>query len=245
MNSPYIKIILIFASVYLLLRFLPAIPISSVITQKQDLFAVTGSGKVTVVPDTGQIELGITTTAADVKTAQNQANVVIKKITSDLKNLGLPEKDIKTSNYSIYPQYDYQPGGANRIKGYQVSANLSVTIRSLDLINKVIDTASTDGANSVSAVQLTVDETRQKELLQEARKQAVADAKSKAESLSHAAGLSLGRLVNVSESTPNYPRPYLMSADMMAVKSGTGEPTQIQPGSTDITSSVTLSYETR
>ena len=237
-----INIFSIFILAYLLLRFAPAIPISSTITQKQDLFTVTGTGKVTVIPDTAIISLGITVSRPTVKAAQTEANTIINRITSSLKSAGIAEKDIKTDQYSIYPQYDYQ-SGTNRITGYQVSTSLTVTVRNLEKINEAIDTATAQGANTISSVQFTVDETRQKELSQQARQEAVKEAKIKAESLSRSAGLTLGRIVNVQESEPSFPRPYLALSEK-AIGRGGGD-TQVEPGSTDITSVVTLSYETR
>ena len=238
------KIILTFAAFYLLLRFLPPIPIASTVTQKQDLFTVTGTGKVTVIPDTAIVNLGITVSRPTVKAAQTEANTIINRITSSLKSAGTAEKDIKTDQYSIYPQYDYQ-SGTNRITGYQVSTSLTVTVRNLEKINEVIDIATAQGANTISGVQFTVDETRQKELSQQARQEAVKEAKIEAESLSRSAGLTLGRIVNVQESTPDFPRPYFMATEKLGIGASGGGDTQVQPGSTDITSVVTLSYETR
>lgn len=238
------KIILIFAMAYLFLRFAPAIPISSVVTQKQDLFTVTGTGKVTVVPDTAIINTGITSFSTTVSLAQSQSNSIINKISDSLKKLGISEIDIKTSNYSIYPQYDYSKGSMH-ISGYTVSAFLDVTIRNLDKLNEAIDVSTSNGANTISGIQLTVDEDKRKQLEVSARDIAIKGAKSKAEGLARAAGISLGRIVNVQESSPSYPRPYLAISEKTVGLGGGGEPTQIQPGSTDITSTVTLSYETR
>lgn len=228
---------------YIFLKFAPAIPISSVVTQKQDLFTVTGEGKVTAVPDTAIISVGILSQQPSVKTAQTQANTVINDITASLKGMGIAAKDIKTSNYSVYPQYDYA-AGRNRISNYQVNVNLTITVRDLEKINSVIDTSTAKGANTIGGINLTVDETRQKELLSQARELAVKEAKTKAESLARAAGLSLGRIVNIQESgTPSVPPPYFARALEAGI--GGGGDTKIEPGSADITSSVTLSYETR
>lgn len=223
----------------------PGFPVSSVVTQKESLFTVSGDGKVTVVPDTGIIQLGITTTGSTVKTVQTQANQVMEAIISKTKSLGVDQKDIETSNYSIYPQYDYQ-GGKSRITGYTVSANLSVTVKKLDMVNDIIDSATALGANTVGGVQFTVNEDRRKELVKEARVKAVEDAKQKATGLAAAAGLSLGRLVNIQESSASLPRPVYMATDKAAGLGGAPlTDTNVQPGSTDITSSVTLFYETR
>lgn len=244
MKLSLLKIALIFVGLFLLFRFMPAIHLSSVVTQKTDLFTVSGEGKVTVVPDTAIVNLGITVNKPTVKAAQSEANLVIKNITSGLKNLQLADKDIKTTDYSIYPQYDYT-NGVNKITGYTVNASLSVTVRNIDQINQVIDSSTTAGANNVSGIQFTVDDARQKELLKEARESAIKEAKDKAETLAAAAGLSLGRIVNVQESQPNLIRPMMFDTKAVGLGAGATPSTEVQPGSTDITSSVILSYETR
>jgi hypothetical protein len=114
----------------------------------------------------------------------------------------------------------------------------------LDKLNTVIDTSTAFGANTVGNIQLTVNDDRQKELLKEARDLAVKEAKTKAQELSRSAGISLGRIVNVQESYPSVPRPMMYAADMK-VGLGGGSETNIQTGSTDIVSQVTLYYETR
>ena len=241
MNLWWVKILLILGAVFVFAKWGPGIPITSVVTQKQDLFTVTGEGKVTVVPDTAVVNLGITANHSTIKAAQTQANTVINKITEELKKLGIESTDIKTSNYSVYPQYNYD-GGPSRITGYQVNASLTITVRDFDKVNQVIDTSTANGANTVGGIQLTVDEKRQKELLQQARELAVKEAKTKAESLARTAGITLGKIVNIQEGYSN-PGP-VYAKEMMAAVGGGGD-TQIQPGSTDITSSVTLFYETR
>ena len=237
MNSWWIKVLLVFAAVFAFAKWGPSIPISSVVSQKQDFFTVSGEGKVTVVPDTAIVDLGITVNRPTVKAAQSEANSVINVITQAVKDLEVAAKDIKTSNYSVYPQYDQ-----NRITGYQVNISLTVTVREIDKVNQVIDTATAKSANTVGRIQLTVDEDKKKQLLQEAREEAVKEAKEKAVSLAKAAGITLGKIINVVESPTGFPRP-IYAKEMMAV--GGGGDTQIQPGSTDISTSVTLFYETR
>jgi uncharacterized protein YggE len=235
---------LVFAGIGLYSRYGSGFPINQVVTQKQGFFASTGQGKVTVVPDLGIVSLGISAQANAIKDAQNQANAVIKNLSDALNKLGVDKKDIQTSNYSVYPNYSFE-SGANRINGYQVNANLTVKVRDLDKLNQVIDSATGVGVNQVGGIQLTVDDAKQKELLKEARDKAVADAKEKAESLAKAAGLALGRIVNVQESggMPG-PVPMMAKAQMDSGRGG-GVPTQIEPGTTEITSEVTLYYETR
>jgi uncharacterized protein YggE len=244
MNQWWQRVLFIALVVLVVLRYGPGFPVNSVVTQKTDLFTVSGEGKVTVVPDTGVVELGITSNKSSVKTAQTEANTVINNITQALKNLKIDEKDIKTSNYAVFPQYDYQTVGG-RITSYQVTASLTVTVREIDKINDVVDAATSNGANTIGGIQLTVDESQKKKLLQQARDEAVKEAKEKATSLARSAGISLGKIVNVVEApADNFPRP-MMYAKEAALGGGGDSGTQIQPGSTDITTSVTLFYETR
>ena len=238
------SVVVIGTAIYLLMRFGPGIPVSSVVTQKQEMFSVSGEGKVTAVPDTGIVSLGITINRPTVKAAQTEVNTKINSITNELKNSGIDPKDIKTENYSVYPEYDYLQG-PGRISGYRVTTDIKVTVRQLEKLNEVIDKATAAGANTVSGIQLTVEENRQKELVHQAREEAVKEAKTKAESLASAAGITLGKIINVQENVPGAPVPFMMLDSAAKEGRGGGSATDIQPGSTDIYSTVTLFYETR
>ena len=236
MNSWWAKILLVSATVFVFAKWGPGIPITSVVTQKQDLFTVTGEGKVTVVPDTATTNIGITVSKNSLKLAKAEANVIINKITSELKRIGIKENDIKTQNYYIYPQYN-----TDRIEGYQVSISLFVRVRDLEKINQVLDIAIANNANNVGGINLMVDEDKQKELEKGARALAIKQAQEKAAELAKLSGMTLGKIVNIQEGYSN-PRPPIYAKEMMTAGGGD---TQIQPGSTDITTSVTLYYETR
>lgn len=242
--KPFTLILAILLALFVFNKFGPPFSFTSTVTQKQDLFTVSGEGKVTVVPDTGIVDLGINLTRPTVKSAQTEVNNIINKISADTKKLGVDSKDLKTSNYSIYPEYDYRTG-TGKITGYRVQASITIRVRDLEKINQVIDSGTAGGANTVSGIQLTVDEEKQKDLLKQARELAVKEAKTKAESLASAAGITLGRIINVQESENNPPRPVAFLAKDAAVGMGGGGNTEIQTGSTDIISNVTLFYETR
>ncbi|MEK9200450.1 MAG: SIMPL domain-containing protein, partial [Patescibacteria group bacterium] len=145
------------------------------------------------------------------------------------------------SNYSVYPQYDFQ--SSRRITGYSVSADLSIRVRDLDKINDAIDAATEGGANQVGGISLGVNEDKSKELGREARIKAIDEARLKAQELASLAGMTLGRVIDVQENSPALPRPFMY--DAVALKAeGAGGDTQIEAGSTDITSTITLYYET-
>jgi uncharacterized protein len=250
LDNWYLKVLfltlVISAATILVTKYSPAIPISSTVTQKDSFFMVSGEGKVTVVPDTGIVNLGVTVPGKTVKEVQTEANQKINGIVSKLKSMQIADKDIETNNYSINPQYDYSQSNNNQITGYTITANISVTVRKLDQVNEVIDSATALGANTLGGIQFTVGDDRRKELVKEARVKAIADAKDKAANLSQTAGLSLGRIINIQESSSDLPRPVMMQLNKAVGLGGAADAaTSVQPGSTDITSSITLSYETR
>lgn len=239
-KTPLLTILFIFLGLFLYTKLVGPIPFSvnSVTTNKSDVFSVTGEGKATAIPDTAQLSLGVTKTSTTVASAQEQANTAANKIIEDLKNLGIAEKNIRTTNYSVSPNYDFSRGGQN-ITGYTVTQSLEVNVTPIDTANKAIDAATAAGGNIVGGVNFTFDDETKKELEQKARVEAVKMAKEKAESLANATGIRLGRIVDVQESTGFEPRPIMMQA--LEAKSAD---TQLQPGKNSISISITLSYET-
>jgi len=208
--------------------------------QKADAFSVTGVGKATVVPDIARVNVGISATGPTVKQTQNDINTVINKVSEAIKKLGIDSKDVKTNSYSVNPTYDYN-NGKQTIQGYSAQTNLMVTIRDTAKANSVIDTATQNGANEVGGITFDVDDKTKAQ--NEARKLAVEDAKRKAKDASSIAGFTLGNIINYQESFDGNtePRPYLMADKAV---SGSA-PTQLEEGSTDISVTVTLSYEIR
>lgn len=239
---PIITVLFIFICLFVFFKLSGPIPffIQNITTTKTSLFSVDGVGEATAIPDTAMISFGVTKTASTVQSAKDQVNAIANKITQDLKNLGINVKDIKTTNYSVNPQYDYS-GGTQRFTGYIVDTNMQVKLQPIDKANQAIDITTQDGATQVSGVQFVVNDAKQKELTNEARKKAIADAKEKAQSLAGAAGINLGRIVDIQENAQNNPRPVPL---LMETAKGGGEPTQLNPGENTISTTITLSYET-
>lgn len=213
--------------------------VNSVTTTKSDTFQVSGEGKISAPPDVAFITVGIVANGATVKAAQDQINVSINKVSQTIKGAGVDQKDIQTTNYNINPNYDFREGG-QRITGYSASTNLSIKVREIDKANQVIDLATANGANQVGGINFDIDD--KIKLENEAREKAVADAKKKAENASKVAGFRLGRIVNYSENGGNQPYPVALRA-MSVGEVEDNKVTQAEPGSSEITVNVTLSYE--
>ncbi len=249
MNKTYItigaSIVVFFLALFVYTKLAGPIPFSvnSVTTTKQNLFQSQGTGKVTAIPNTAEISFGVTKTAPTVADAQNQVNTATQNILTSLKNLGVDTKDITTTDYSVNPQYNFNTGGQT-ITGYTVTQNIDVKLSPIEKANKAVDVATADGANLVGGISFTVDDATQKSLTDKARKMAVEDAKQKAQSLADAAGIKLGRIIDVQETTDQpIIRPLVMNMAAGSAKSDAVQ-TQLPAGQSIITSSVTISYET-
>lgn len=223
--------------------------INSVTTSKSDAFSVTGEGKVEAKPDSATVRLGVVSRAATSEAAKTALNTNINKVIESVKALGVGEKDIKTENFNIYPEYgdarplpaDQPVSDQNRISGYTANTNITVTVGSAELANKILDAGVSAGANQVGGVDFQVKD--KNEALNKAREMAVADAKKKAEDAARIAGFKLGKVINYAEAQGGgYPVPMMAKAEDS--RAG-GAPTNVQPGTNEIMVTVTLSYEIR
>jgi len=173
-------------------KWVGALPISVTSTQKMSTFDVTGEGKIVVVPDEATINLGVSEEGYSLKKVQEQVNAKMKRLSESLKQLGVDEKDIKTTGYNYYP--DYQENNK-----YRAHANITVKIRDLDKASEALDLVSTLGLDSVSGPYFGLSDELNNKSVKEAREMAIEKAKAKASELAGLSGMSLGRIVNVSE----------------------------------------------
>lgn len=252
-KTPLIIIFLLFLGLFVYTKLAGPIPffINSVQTTKTDLFSADGQGVETAIPDTATVSVGVTQTAVNVADAKNKTNTIVEKVIADIKKLGIEDKDIKTTNYSVVPNYGngeavpmmYQvQGGRNNITGYSVTQNLEIKVKPTDKANTVIDSVTKDGANLVGGVNFTFSDDLEKSLENKARQEAVTAAKEKAQSLANASGIHLGRIVNVVENS-NFPRPLpMMQAGKVAASDSV--PTNVTPGENTVTINVVIYYET-
>ena len=209
-----------------------------------------GEGRVAAKPDVAVIELAIVTQATTSKEAQDANSKKSQAVVNFLKKGGVADKDIKTLNYNIYPQYIYpRPlngelypvpinGGGPKISGYQVNESLEVKIRNLDKVSEILDGVVAAGANQVGQLTFKIDDPEK--LKSEARAKAIADAKKKANELKGEVGIRLGKIVNFSEGFSGYPGPIMYEAQALS-KDGGGP--SVPSGENEITVNVTLTYQ--
>ncbi len=204
---------------------------------------VTGEGKVTVTPDIALLRLGIEAQQTTVAEAQTEAAVAMEKVMTALADNGVAEKDIQTQYFSIYQVTRWDDFKDREIvTGYRVSHRVNAKIREIDKTGAIIDAAAVAGGDltRIDNISFSVDEPSL--YYGEAREEAIADAKAKAEQLAGLAGIRLGKATFVSEGIQvplsGYPR-YDYG---LTVPAAPAVETQISPGETDIILTVQIAY---
>lgn len=217
---------------------------------------VSGEGEVFAVPDMATFSVTIQEEAKEVRPAQEIATKKSNDIIDYLKGEGIDEKDIKTADYSVYPQYDYLqaescregycPPGRQQLRGYQVSMTLIVKVRDTEKAGDLLTGVGGLGASQVSGLSFTIDD--EDSLQAEARGKAIEDARTKASELAKQLNVSLVRVVGFSESGGGYPpMPYAYGrggADMAVMESKAIAP-ELPAGENKIVSNVSVTYEIR
>lgn len=202
---------------------------------------VTGEGSVSAVPDMAVMSFGVLKSAPSARQAMDAANKALAEAIKGFKDKGIEARDIQTSGFSVSPQFDYSSknGAPPKLTGYQVSNMLTVRIRDIASLGKILDDAVTDGINSGGS--LTFRNSKAKDLVAEARKAAVADAIAKAKALTEAAGVTTGDVLSISEDmAPPPPGPVMR---MAMAKEADSAP--VEAGENDYHARVTVTFALR
>jgi uncharacterized protein YggE len=185
-------------------------------TEPPAMISVTGEAQVSVPPDLAHIDGGVTSEAKTAREASEANNAAMGKVLLALKGAGIDEKDYQTSRLSLQPQNSSsKPGGPSTIVGYRASNRVTIRLRDIAKVANVIDTLVGAGANDIGGINFTVSQASK--LLDEAREQAIADARRKAEIYARAAGVTLGAPLSITEGGAPGPILYRRVAAPMAV----------------------------
>lgn len=203
--------------------------------------SVSGVGRATLTPDRATFSVGVQSMAPTVAVAVQENNTRVAAIVAALRKLGATDTEIRTSQVSIYPQQDHQPGKPPRILGYQVSNTVTVTRNNPAEVGKFLQAAVDAGANTVSGVNFTVsDPARGRD---GALAAAFADARAKADILAKAAGRTVGRAISITEGTAVMPpTPYPVARGMAMVEKAD---MTVEPGAEELSFTVSVMFELR
>lgn len=200
--------------------------------------SITGHGEAHGRPDTATIQAGVTTNAPTAAAALSANSSRMSAVFAALKKMGVPDRDVQTSGFSVFPQYtNGDNNNARRLSGYQVSNNVSVKLEEVDRTGPALDALVTAGANQMNGVSFDI--ARPAPLLDQARADAVADARHRAEVYAQAAGISLGSIQSISEGGNEAPRPMYR----MAVMAAPAPPPPMAPGEQTLSADVTMVWE--
>lgn len=212
--------------------------------QNLNQLSVSGEGKVYAKPDVALVSLGVTTTGQTTEEviAKNteKMNAAIKAV----KDMGVEEKDIQTTNYNLSPLYNWTEAAGRVFQGYTLDQNISVKIRDFSKVGDILKSATSAGANMTGNLVFTIDDPEQYK--SEARAKAIEQAKEKAQKLADSSGIRLGKLINIYE---NYYYPMYESAKGYGMGGGASDasvpaPT-IESGQQEITISLNLVYQVK
>jgi uncharacterized protein YggE len=203
--------------------------------------SVSGSGDAFLAPDIAYVYVGVHTEDATAAEAVSANTAQTEELMQAIQDFGIEPKDIRTTNFSIYPMDRYDPatGLPSGEKTYAVDNTVYVTVRDLDKLGDLLDTAVQAGANTVNSVQFDVAD--KDDALKQARADAVKDAESQAQSLAQAAGLSLGEIQSISFSE-NLPYPIFDGKSGGGAVAADAAAVPIQPGQLTFTVSVNVTY---
>ncbi len=219
--------------------------------------SVTGESEVFAKPDVVELSFSVSKDAKTVGEAQKNSTEKINEIISYLKDMKVDDADIKTTDYSVYPKYEYQravsclgmmngycPDGKQILVGYTVNQTVDIKVRKIDDAGKILVAIGDKGATNVSGLNFTVD--KKKEVEADARNKAIQDAQKKADVLAKNLGVKLTRVINFSEGQA--PTPYYgMGGGMMKTASFAAPEAAPAPsipvGENKFTSNVTITYE--
>jgi uncharacterized protein YggE len=203
----------------------------------QRTITVTGTGMVTLTPDIAYINIGVHSQDASASAALTDNNTKSQAVIDVIKAAGVAEKDIQTTNFSIYPQQQYDNNGNLTGILYVVENTVYVTVRDLSKLGSLLDASVRAGANTINSISFDLaDKTG---ALSQARSAAVAEARKQADELTGATGVSLGDVQTISYYDSTVPVTIQYSRSDMAAAGSV----PVQAGSMQISTTVSIVYE--
>lgn len=199
--------------------------------------SIDASSTSTTAPDQATLVIGITNHAETAQEAQQANAEIASTITTNLHNLGLSSEQIKTRNYNFHPTYNNQQNHENELTGYTVDNTVYVTLNDVTAVGNVIDTALSSGANKINSISFSI--RNPNKLKEQALRQAIKDARTKADIIADALGKQIIGIQSVSESGGSYQPRF---NELMLAKANISASTPIEPGTIDVEASVHIDF---
>jgi len=225
------------------LAALLAVPVAALADNAPPIRTMTlsGEGEVKAAPDEAQLSVGVVNQAKTAAAALAANSHAMNEVFATLKRLGIPDKAMQTSNFSVTPQYQttHNGNGPQRIANYEVSNTVIVTVDDLGKLGPALDALVASGSNALGDIAFTLRDP--KPLLAQARAAAMKDAIERAQTYAHAAGVQLGPIVSIGENGSEEARPMSVAAPraMMAMAA----PPPVAAGQMSVMATVNVTFE--
>ena len=199
---------------------------------------ISATGEATRVPDLAIISAGVSTRQSTASSAIQENATRMERVLAALKKAGIADRDVQTSSINLNPEYRYQDNQAPQLVGYTASNQVSIRFRDIRNSGKILDALVAEGANQINGPSLTID--KPETALDEARAQAIANGRARADFYARALGKRVVRLISVSEGGGNYPSPPM---PMMMEARAQSVDTKIVPGEQKLQVSLSMVFE--
>ena len=216
----------------------PAAQAQAMPTIDGTLLSVSAQGQARRAPDLATVSAGVITQAADGNAAMRQNAEQMNRVLAAIKAAGVADRDVQTSGIGLNPQYRYEENQAPRITGYQASNTVSVKLRDIARMGKVLDALVASGANQVNGPSFGIEDPEP--LYDQARLQALEAARARAGTYARALDLRVRRIVSISEGGAAMPVPMPRMAMM---KADAYESTPVAPGESSVSVNLEVVFE--
>ncbi len=248
----WVRIALIVLAVFLAFEALGSLKALREPSLNGSVITVSGEGEAFAIPDLATFSFSVSADSKTVGEAQDEVTEKMDAILAGLSDLGIAEKDVKTTDYSVYPKYVYNPifcitapcpPGRQDQDGYTASHSVTVKVRDADKAGEALALVGDNGATNLSSVSFTVDDPDQ--IMAEARSLAIADAESRAKSLAKELGVKIVRVVSFSDGFDGAMPYYRGETMQVGVAADMMKAPTLPTGENKVQVNVSVTYEIR
>ena len=204
------------------------------------LISLSGHGEMRMAPDMAFVTTGVLSQGVTAAEALAANTAAMNALFAALMGAGIAEKDVQTSNFFVQPRYNFQDGKAPELIGYDVSNTVTVIVRKIGDLGPLLDKVVQAGSNQINGIGFEV--SKPDAALDEARKLATADATRKAKIYAEAMGVSLGRVMSISEGVNDQP-PMPMARGKVMMADAAAAPVPVAAGEQTLSVDVNITWE--
>ena len=210
---------------------------------QRNVINVVGKGELSITPDIAYLSIGVTSQAETAQSAQKANAAKMKKLNDLLKGTWkIADKDIKTTQFYVQPNYTYTEKEGQKVKGYTANHTIEVTYRDLAKVGQLLDEASTAGANNIENIRFSIENRDQFET--QVIEKAMANATLKAGAIAKAANRQLGAVLVVSQGESSNPIVYAQNEMLMSKASmDSSASSAVEAGEVKVSTQLSVQYE--